>query len=141
MDALPKMIQVTNTSKVLLINAPEYYGEAVRQASKHVDTAVNKLVDIEYDFIQIFYINKEEMACDFPTYKEYLAKNGKLWVSWPKARKLNTDLSLDAVIKIGYSNGLVESNNIRIDDIWTALKFTWPKPGKIYNNSHATLVL
>jgi hypothetical protein len=67
---------------------------------------------------------------DFPGYKKQLARDGKLWSSWPKAKQLNTNLNLDLIIKIGYANGLVESNNIRIDDVWTSLKFTRPKPGK-----------
>ncbi len=132
------MIQVDDSTKILLINAPEDYTEAIQKNAKLIDTHIKD--ETAYDFIHIFYVRRYEMLQDFADYKECLAKNGKLWASWPKARQLNTDLSLDAVIKIGYSNGLVESNNIRIDDVWTALKFTRPKPGKIYNNSHAKLV-
>jgi len=62
-----------------------------------------------------------------------------LWVSWPKARKLGTDLSLPTVIKLGYSNGLVESTCLSVDDTWSALKFTHPKKGKNYHNSHGAL--
>ena len=43
------------------------------------------------------------------------------------------------VIKIGYDCGLVESTCLRIDDTWTALRFTHPKPGKVYTNSYGTL--
>lgn len=62
-----------------------------------------------------------------------------LWVSWPKARQEDTDLTLPIVIKLGYEYGLVESTCLSINSIWSALKFTYPKAGKIYNNSYGKL--
>lgn len=62
-----------------------------------------------------------------------------LWVSWPKGGQLETDLTLPKVIKIGYEFGLVERTCLSINEIWSALKFTHPKKGKKYNNSHAKL--
>ena len=64
---------------------------------------------------------------------------GMLWVSWPKGGRLGTDLTLPTVIAIGYDLGLVESTCLRVDDTWSALKFTHPKPGKTYRNSYGTL--
>ena len=34
---------------------------------------------------------------------------------------------------------MVESTSLRVDDTWSALKFTHPKPGKTYRNSYGTL--
>jgi hypothetical protein len=62
-----------------------------------------------------------------------------LWVSWPKNRKLGTDLTLPRVIKLGYDQGLVESKTISIDRTWSAIKFTHPKKGKVYKNSYGKL--
>lgn len=134
------MIQIQADMRVLLINSPDEYLSSVQRVVALIDTSLDAKEN-EYDFIQIFYIQSDKLSQDFPKLKAALAQFGKLWVSWPKAKKLDTDLNLDAVIKIGYANGLVESNNIRIDDVWTSLKFTRPKSGKIYNNSHADLVL
>lgn len=133
------MIKLEADMRVLLINAPDEYLGTVQHFVKKIDTYFHS-GESAYDFIQVFYVKSDELNHDFPELKARLAQQGKLWVSWPKAKKLNTDLNLDSVIKIGYSNGLVESNNIRIDDIWTSLKFTRPKAGKVYNNSHAKLI-
>lgn len=141
MSQLPKMIKVTSDTKVLVINAPKEYLSKLESASPQVDNKMIEGSDKIYDFIQIFYIHSQQLNLDFPKYKKILAIHGKLWASWPKAKQLETDLSLHEVIKIGYANGLVESNNIRIDDVWTSLKFTRPKPGKVYNNSHAELIV
>ena len=62
-----------------------------------------------------------------------------LWVSWPKDGKLGTDLNIKTVIKLGYDYGLVESTCLRIDAIWSGLKFTHPKKGKVYHNSYGKL--
>ena len=79
------------------------------------------------------------MNVRFPKLKQHLNAAGMMWLSWPKARKLGPDLSLPKVIEIGYSHGLVESTTLRIDDTWSAIKFTHPKKGKIYHNKFGTL--
>lgn len=62
-----------------------------------------------------------------------------LWVSWPKGGRLGTDLDMKKVIGIGYDLGMVESICLRVDEVWAGLKFTCPKPGKVYRNSYGTL--
>ena len=62
-----------------------------------------------------------------------------VWVSWPKRRQLDTDRTLQRVIRIGYDHGLVESKTISVDTTWSALKFTFPVPGKRYANSFGRL--
>ena len=93
----------------------------------------------DFDYIHFFSATQSEMHDIFPILKLHLKRSGMLWLSWPKARKLGSDLSLPKVIEIGYSHGLVESTCLRIDDTWAGLKFTHPKNGKIYTNSHGTL--
>lgn len=92
-----------------------------------------------FDYIHLFATRAAELDREFPRLKTHLAEGGRLFVSWPKARQLGSDLTLPEVIRIGYSHGLVESTALRIDAVWSALKFTWPKAGKIYRNSYGTL--
>lgn len=93
----------------------------------------------EFDYIHLFVKSQSEQVEIFPNLKEHLKLEGMLWVSWPKNGQLDTDLTLPKVIKIGYEFGLVESTCLSLDTTWSALKFTHPKKGKIYNNSHAKL--
>lgn len=93
----------------------------------------------EFDYIHLFTKTQAEFNNHFPKLKEHLKKNGMLWVSWPKAGKLGTDLNMKTVIKLGYDFGLVESKCISIDDSWSGLKFTHPKKGKVYSNSYGEL--
>lgn len=92
-----------------------------------------------FDYIHLFSITQVGMTEKLPNLKPHLRAGGMLWVSWPKGRKLDSDLALPVVIRIGYDHGLVESTCLRIDDTWAGLKFTHPKMGKVYNNSYGRL--
>lgn len=93
----------------------------------------------QFDYLHLFTITTADLDEWFPLLREHLAAHGMLWVSWPKAKKLGTNLSLPTVIRIGYSHNMVESTSLRVDDTWSALKFTRPKPGKVYHNSFGIL--
>ena len=93
----------------------------------------------EFDYIHIFVFTKTKLNESITKLKPYLSKRGCLWISWPKSKKLNTDLSLPIIIKIIYQNGLVESKVISIDSSWSAIKTTRPIDGKTYKNSYGTL--
>lgn len=93
----------------------------------------------DFDYLHLFTTTQTEMDATFPRLKAHLKPTGMLWVSWPKGKQLNTDLSLPKVIHLGYNHGLVESTCLSVDATWSALKFTHPKKDKIYNNSYGKL--
>ena len=101
--------------------------------------AIARQLKGKFDHIVMFTRAQTDLDTRFPRLKAHLAPAGKLWVAWPKAGQLGTDLNVKQVIRIGYDHGLVESVNLRIDDTWTALKFTWPRRGKTYQNSYGKL--
>lgn len=92
-----------------------------------------------FDYIHLFIKTQSDLHEKFALLKKHLAPTGMLWISWPKGRKEGTDLSLTEVIRIGYDYGLVESKSLSVNDTWSALKFTHPKKGKVYNNSYGKL--
>lgn len=100
---------------------------------------VGDTLDGEFDYVHLFVVTQEQMRSRFPELVPHVAPHGKLWVSWPKNRQLGSDLGLPKVIEIGYDFGLVESTCLRVDDTWSGLRFTHPKEGKTYQNSHGTL--
>lgn len=93
----------------------------------------------DFDYIHFFAISQSKLNKKFPSLKRHLKPSGMLWISWPKAKQQGTDLTLTKIIKIGYDHGLVESKTLSIDASWSAIKFTHPKKGKIYNNSYGKL--
>ena len=92
-----------------------------------------------FDYIHIFVTDQKKLDTSFPKMKRHLRESGMLWVSWPKGGALETDLNLKKVIAIGYSHNLVESKTISVDATWSAIKFTFPKAGKQYQNSYGQL--
>jgi hypothetical protein len=92
-----------------------------------------------FDYIHLFAKSQGEFNEKFARLKSHLKPTGMLWVSWPKNKKLGTDLTLKKVIELGYNHGLVESKTISIDGTWSAIKFTHPKQGKVYKNSYGKL--
>ena len=122
-------------TRSLLVDAPEQAVDAMQLP----DVDLKRLRRGMFGYIHLFVTKQAEMERTFPTLMRHLEMGGMLWVSWPKGRAMGTDLTLRAVIRIGYDHGLVESTTLRIDDTWSAIKFTHPKPGKKYRNSYGKL--
>ena len=93
----------------------------------------------DFDYLHLFTTSQARMDIDFAKLMRHLKQTGMLWVSWPKGKQEGTDLSLSQIIGIGYSHGLVESTCMSVDATWSGIKFTHPKPGKLYQNTHGQL--
>ncbi len=119
-------------ARAYFANAPE----SALNAMKLPTLAVKTTLHGKFDYIHLFTATQAEIDELFPKLKAHLAPAGTFWVSWPNGRQRKTDLTLPHVIRIGYSHGLVESTALSVDEVWSAIKFTHPKPGKIYNNSY-----
>jgi hypothetical protein len=121
--------------RAIFVDAPETALEAIDPPSLDVASELAR----EFDYIHLFARTRAELDDAFPKLKAHLKPTGMLWVSWPKNKKLGTDLALPKVIEIGYKHGLVESKTLSVDATWSAMKFTHPKKGKVYNNSYGRL--
>ena len=116
-------------------NPPDLFNEIVGLPSIEIRSGLKG----EFDYIHTFAGTQKELHDQFAKLKTHLKTSGMLWVSWPKSGQNGTDLNIKKVIEIGYDHGLVESKAISINSIWSALKFTHPIPGKVYNNSYGKL--
>lgn len=130
-----KKMGVKEGARAILVNAPSEAVEAIDPS--HLDLAAR--LSGKFDYIHLFTKSQEDFDKQFPRLKKHLKPAGVLWVSWPKNKKLGTDLTLTKIIELGYNYGLVESKTISIDDTWSAIKFTHPKEGKVYKNSYGKL--
>jgi hypothetical protein len=122
-------------SKAILIGAP---ADAIKSIKF---PRLNRASQLRgwFDYIHFFAKTQSALNGKFPSLRKHLKATGMLWVSWPKSKQLDTDLTLPVVIKIGYDHGLVESKTISINETWSAIKFTHPRKGKVYNNKYGTL--
>ncbi len=122
---------IKENSRTYFQNVPDNFCETIQSPS------ISLFLDLdgEFDYIHIFVISKFELEKSIRKLKPYLSAQGHFWVSWPKSKKLDTDLSLPNIIGIIYQNGLVESKVISIDNTWSAIKLTKPIQGKVYKHS------
>lgn len=123
-------------------NSKTYFVNTDNEALDNINLPpidISPKLEEEFDYIHLFVKTQKEFINYFPKLKPHLKPTGMLWVSWPKGGKLGTDLNIKSVIKLGYDFGLVESTCLSINEIWSGLKFTHPKKGKIYNNSYGKL--
>lgn len=132
---LPKKLGVKEGMRAIFINAPPDVVEAIESSSLDVVPRLSG----DFDYIHYFTKTQAQLEGNLARLKGHLKPTGMLWVSWPKGKKLQSNLTLPLVIKTGYDTGLVESKCVSVDSTWSALKFTWPKKGKVYNNSYGQL--
>lgn len=122
-------------SRAILINAPASAVKAIELPRVKRATRLSG----EFDYIHFFARTQVELDKKLPALKKHLKSTGMLWLSWPKNKQMETDLTLIHVIRLGYDHGLVESKAMSIDETWSASKFTHPKEGVTYNNSFGKL--
>ena len=137
MKPVSKKMGIKANCYALFIDAPENALEEMQLP----ELEVKEKLTGEFDYIHLFVKTQLEFKDKFPKLKPHLKPDGMLWVSWPKGGQLNTDLSLTKIINLGYSFGLVESTCLSVNSVWSGLKFTHPKEGKVYRNSYGELVV
>jgi hypothetical protein len=126
---------VKKDSRAFLVRAPEEVMEDLDLPNLNIAARMTG----GFDYIHLFTTTQNDLQKQFPKLKAHLEVTGMLWVSWPKAGQRKTDLNIKNVIKTGYDHGLVESKTLSVNKTWSAIKFTHPKKGKLYNNSYGKL--
>jgi hypothetical protein len=123
---LPVKLGLKTGMKVAILHAPDDYGEWLQPLPTGV--AVSSRLGGKKDFIQAFFDSKKALQRRMPALKKGLAKDGMLWVSWPKkASGVVTDLNGNVVRNMGLDTGLVDIKVCAVTDVWSGLKFVYRK--------------
>src|SRR5438128_3343330 len=81
------------------------------------------------DFALVFAINGNQLNGILKDVLPILAKEGKLWVAYPKtASKIASDLNRDCNWEILTSNNFVSVCEVPLDHVWSALRFERADP-------------
>lgn len=84
------------------------------------------------DMVHVFAVEAKGLAAKLTRYREAIAPDGMIWVSWPKkASGVATDLSDVVVRDLALPLGLVDIKVCAIDDIWSGLKFVIQKRQRV----------
>jgi hypothetical protein len=79
------------------------------------------------DMVHLFATQAKGLAAKLSRYRDAIAPDGMIWVSWPKKSSgVATDLGDVVVRDIALPLGLVDVKVCAIDDTWSGLKFVIP---------------
>ena len=76
-----------------------------------------------YDFILTFYTKKSDLQKEVEKLKTSLEPNGLLWIGYPKAKRLETDLNRDILHETAKFFGLDGVSLISLNETWSAMRF------------------
>jgi hypothetical protein len=97
-----------------LVNAPK--GQKVPEGAKPIMRGAAEAV--------LFYVaSQAELEASWGKAVAKLADGGRLWVAYPKAGKLGTDLNRDVLAKAVIAKGFDPVRQVALDDTWSALWF------------------
>lgn len=118
-NKLAKKLKLQAGEKNLLLQAPDSFIQAVQEIS--FDTTPG---EEEYDYVQLFVKNQEELNTHAPAALEALKEDGKLWFCYPKKTSgIKTDIHRDKGWEVVHEAGYAGVAAVSIDNTWSALRF------------------
>lgn len=101
------------------------YGDVVGELP--ADVLVAKTARAPLDAVHLFAAKGQGLAAKLRRYRQAIAPDGMIWVSWPKKSSgVVTDLTERQVRETGLANGLVDVKVCAVDVVWSGLKFVIP---------------
>ena len=75
------------------------------------------------DAVVVYAATAKDLAAALPAAFERLGADGRLWIAYPKAKKLGTDLNRDTLWKRMEPEGFEGVRLVSLDDTWSAMMF------------------
>jgi hypothetical protein len=121
---LPEKLGIPSAGRALLVGAPPHFSELIAPLPPGLE--LTSRASGEHAYIHLFTTRRGRLASDLAKLKTRLAKNGTLWVSWPKkASGVETDVTEDVVRALALDVGLVDVKVCAIDEVWSGLKLVY----------------
>lgn len=124
---LAQKLGLKDGSRALFIDLPaslaslatsRAFTEANRIGVDQIDTARPG-----YDYVHLFTTARSVLETLARKLMNLIARNGMIWVSWPKkASKVATDITEDVIRAVVLPLGLVDVKVCAVDDTWSGLK-------------------
>ena len=74
------------------------------------------------DIVLVYTRDRTALARALPKAVKRVADGGALWVAYPKAGQLGTDLNRDSLARALQTEGFEPVAQIAVDDVWSALR-------------------
>ena len=120
--SLAKKLRIQARHRLLLLNAPTGYVEALEDLPDNVE--VSEEPEGKYEFVQLFVENSAEYSVLGQTALDAVKYDGVLWICYPKrSSKVDTDLTRDVLWKTTEDTGLRPVTQVSVDNVWSAMRF------------------
>jgi hypothetical protein len=121
---LQKKLGIKPGMGMAVLRAPKNYFEWISPLPP--DVRITNAAVGDTAFIHVFVAERKRFEKEFRTLRKKLAKDGMMWVSWPKkSSKVPTDLDENIIREFGLQEGLVDVKVCAVDEVWSALKFVF----------------
>ena len=91
------------------------------------EVRIVKAAKAPLDAVHLFATEAKPLAARLRKYRQAIAPDGMIWVSWPKkASGVATDVTEALVRETALANGLVDIKICAVDDVWSGLKLVIP---------------
>ncbi len=118
---LVQKLGIKPKARIRFINEPAHLAELLGPLPPDCTLVESRATAVDY--IHCFVTQKPRLLALLPGLMKKLARDGMIWVSWPKkASKVQTDITEDVVRDIALPLGLVDVKVCAVDQVWSGLK-------------------
>ena len=121
---LAQKLGIKPGERIVAVDAPANYPQLLQPLPD--GAAIAEGVPATVSFLHIFVIWRAVLEEKLAELKPSLARDGMLWISWPKkSAKVETDLNENLIREVGLDAGLVDVKVCAADPTWSGLKFVY----------------
>lgn len=113
---LAKKLMVRPGSRVAVIGAPPTIDLVLADGAVPSERGLA-------DIVLVYTRDRAALDRALPKASARVAEGGALWIAYPKAGQLGTDLNRDSLARVVRAAGLEPIAQIAVDDVWSALRF------------------
>jgi hypothetical protein len=118
---LPRKLGLKSGMRVHWAGAPPEFPELLGELPDDVRVLARAAAPL--DLVVLFVTSRRELERRLPALHERLARDGMLWVAWPKkASGVQTDMTEDVVRDVALPRGLVDTKVAAVDATWSGLR-------------------
>ena len=106
-----------------VIGAPMDYGTLLDIADAPVALPSMAVIPEGLAYLHLFTVHRAEMEQVLIAARGRIARNGVIWISWPKkSAKMPTDITEDVIRAVCLPMGYVDIKVCAVTEVWSGLK-------------------
>lgn len=118
---LPKKLGITESTRLLVINAPDDYLVLLGELPESL--ICDKRLSKSTTLIHLFTKSRSELEERLGYWRVKIATDTVVWISWPKkSSKVPTDITEDVIREVALPLGFVDIKVCAVSDVWSGLK-------------------